>query len=61
VLRSWRETADTLGRTVRVEGPGQVLDGVAVDVDDLGALLVRTADGVLERVVAGEVTLRGLA
>jgi len=43
-----------------VEGQGRALDGIAVDVDDLGALLVRTADGAVERVVAGEVTLRGL-
>ena len=60
VVRSWREMADTLGRPVRVEGQGRALDGIAVDVDDLGALLVRTADGAVERVVAGEVTLRGL-
>jgi len=58
VLRSWRETADTLGRAVLVEGQGRVLRGIAEDVDDLGALLVRTPGGVLERVVAGDVTLR---
>ena len=51
--------ADTLGQPVRVEGQGRTVDGIAVDVDELGALLVRTADGALERVVAGEVTLRG--
>ena len=59
VVRSWREMADTLGQPVRVEGHGRTVDGIAVDVDELGALLVRTADGALERVVAGEVTLRG--
>jgi BirA family biotin operon repressor/biotin-[acetyl-CoA-carboxylase] ligase len=60
VLRAWREMADTLGRAVRVEGQGRALAGIAEDVDDLGALLVRTPDGVLERVVAGEVTLRSV-
>jgi len=59
-LRKWREMADTLGRTVRVDGAADSFEGLAVDVDDAGALLVRLADGRVERVVAGEVTLRGL-
>ena len=47
----WRELADTLGRAVSVDG----IHGVAVDVDDDGALLVEDEHRVRRRVVAGDV------
>ena len=50
VRERWRTLADTLGRTVTVDG----VTGVAVDVDEDGALLLET-DGRRQRVVAGEV------
>lgn len=57
-LRRWREIADTLGRVVRVETPAGAIEGVAVDIDETGALLVARRGGPVERVVAGEITLR---
>jgi BirA family biotin operon repressor/biotin-[acetyl-CoA-carboxylase] ligase len=45
ILPAWREHAATLGRDVRVETPGGVVEGEAVDVRTPGALVVRTADG----------------
>jgi BirA family biotin operon repressor/biotin-[acetyl-CoA-carboxylase] ligase len=47
----WRALADTLGRTVTVDG----VSGVAVDVDSDGALVVADADGRRRRVLAGDV------
>ena len=59
VRAAWREMSDTLGRQVRVRVGTADLVGLAEDVDETGALLVRTASG-LERVVAGDVEmLRG--
>jgi BirA family biotin operon repressor/biotin-[acetyl-CoA-carboxylase] ligase len=43
VLARWRELSDTLGRRVRVEMSGKVVEGVAQDIGDDGALIV---DGV---------------
>jgi BirA family biotin operon repressor/biotin-[acetyl-CoA-carboxylase] ligase len=43
VLAQYRRLCSTLGRRVRVETPGGVLEGVAEDVDDAGRLVV---DGV---------------
>jgi BirA family biotin operon repressor/biotin-[acetyl-CoA-carboxylase] ligase len=45
VLPAWRDYAVTLGRTVRVETPGGVVEGEAVDVAFPGALVVRTDEG----------------
>ncbi len=49
---AWRERAFTLGRPVVMPGG---TTGVAVDIAEDGALLVRTTAGPLERVVSGEV------
>lgn len=55
ILARWRELSDTIGRKVRVELPGGVLEGLAQDIDEHGALLV---DGL--PVSAGDVIhLRG--
>ncbi|MCA9571925.1 MAG: biotin--[acetyl-CoA-carboxylase] ligase [Myxococcales bacterium] len=51
VLQRWRHGSATLGRVVRV---GERV-GVAEDVAEDGALLLRTGEGTLERVVAGDV------
>lgn len=56
---AWRDALATLGREVTAGTPEETIRGVAEDVDDDGALLVRTADGALRRVLAGDVTLRG--
>jgi BirA family biotin operon repressor/biotin-[acetyl-CoA-carboxylase] ligase len=55
---AWRERLVTLGQSVQVTAPDRVVEGVAEDVDDEGALLVRTADGALVIIEAGDVTLR---
>ena len=54
----WRERLITLGQPVHASWPGGEADGVAEDVDDAGALIVRTASGATVTVEAGDVTLR---
>lgn len=51
VLARWRELSDTLGRRVRVDLPGKVIDGMAQDIGPAGELIV---DG--EPVASGSVT-----
>jgi BirA family transcriptional regulator, biotin operon repressor / biotin---[acetyl-CoA-carboxylase] ligase len=51
VLARWRELSDTLGRRVRVELPGSVIEGTAEDIGPAGELIV---DG--EPVAVGSVT-----
>jgi len=57
LLDEWRANSVTLGNMVDVFAPGRRLAGRAVDIDDDGALLVATADG-LEKVLAGDVSIR---
>jgi BirA family biotin operon repressor/biotin-[acetyl-CoA-carboxylase] ligase len=52
VRERWRALADTLGRSVSIEG----VTGRAVDVDASGALVVDDAEGRRRRVYAGDVT-----
>ncbi|WP_144903485.1 biotin--[acetyl-CoA-carboxylase] ligase [Halobellus captivus] len=54
ILDAWREHAATLGRRVRVETPGGVIEGDAVDVQFPGSLVVRTDDGEERVVHAGD-------
>ena len=55
VLDAWRRRAgSTLGRRVEWDGETGVLSGVAVAVDDTGALLVRSDAGE-RRLISGEV------
>lgn len=56
LLDSWRRrAAATLGREVTWMVAGRQLRGVAENIDDRGALLVRTPAGI-ERIISGEVT-----
>jgi BirA family transcriptional regulator, biotin operon repressor / biotin---[acetyl-CoA-carboxylase] ligase len=52
----WRQLSSTLGRRVRVELEPGLVEGDAVDLAEDGALIVRTPDEVLTRVMAGDVT-----
>ena len=53
VIDEWRERAVTLGRKVRVETPAGVVEGMAVDIDGGGRLVVETPKGRVE-VSAGD-------
>lgn len=56
VLDAWRRRSITLGRRVVVAGAVEA-EGLAEDVAEDGALLLRTDSGLI-RVIAGDVTLR---
>jgi len=55
VRQRWKELSSTLGQDVLVRTDRSELRGVAEDIDPSGALMVRTAEGSLERVLAGDV------
>ena len=54
LLDAWRGLSSTLNREVRITAPGEVIEGRAVDIDDHGALMVKTGGGALRHVFAGD-------
>lgn len=54
VREAWKELSSTLGSDVLVKTERREFTGIAEDIDESGALLIRTVNG-LERVVAGDV------
>ncbi len=51
----WRARLETLGQPVRVRTAQGIVAGVAEDVSDSGALLLRRENGRLEEILAGDV------
>lgn len=60
MLRQYRRDCVTLGREVSILRGEDVTHGQAIDVDEEGALIVRYADGTVEAVNSGEVSVRGM-
>jgi BirA family biotin operon repressor/biotin-[acetyl-CoA-carboxylase] ligase len=58
LLQEWKSLAAFLGKQVEVTSFDEVIVGEAWDVNDDGALIIRLENGVLKRVVAGDVILR---
>ena len=54
VIAEWKTFSVTLGRDVRIETARETIAGRALDVDENGALRVRTADGSQHTVVHGD-------
>jgi BirA family biotin operon repressor/biotin-[acetyl-CoA-carboxylase] ligase len=62
LIEAWRSKLVTLGQRITAnltsDSQAAPIAGVAIGVDDFGALLVQTDDGKMHRLVAGEITLR---
>jgi len=53
-LEEWKKLSATLNRNVRITTPGEEIEGKATDIDAHGALIVKTHDGSLRSVFAGD-------
>ncbi len=58
LLQEWKNLAIFLGRRVEVKSFDEVLVGKALDIDEDGGLIIRLENGVLRKVIAGDVTLQ---
>jgi BirA family biotin operon repressor/biotin-[acetyl-CoA-carboxylase] ligase len=54
---AWRARLMNLGRFIRVQSGAEILEGFSEAVDVDGALILRTADGRVHRLLSGDVTL----
>lgn len=50
-----------MGQQVKVIAPGETYSGLAVDIDADGLLIVKKDDGTVEKVIAGDVSIRPAA
>jgi biotin-(acetyl-CoA carboxylase) ligase len=57
---AWAARLINLQQRIRVNVNGQIVEGYAEGVDDDGALLLRSADDRLQRLLSGDVTLHDL-
>ena len=57
VFGQWRSSLVNLGKRVNVSGSDATFEGVALDVEPSGGLVVQTDDGQRKVVHAGDVTL----
>ena len=53
----WKNKLGMLGKHVRVQSLGNILEGVAESVAEDGSLILRCADGELKRITIGDVSL----
>jgi BirA family biotin operon repressor/biotin-[acetyl-CoA-carboxylase] ligase len=54
ILNIWKDKSDTLGRRVRILTQQEDIEGTAEDVDDSGALILRTDDNEIKKIIAGD-------
>lgn len=54
IIDEWKMHSDTLGKPVRVKTSTEIVQGVAVDVDPSGFLLLRTKGGETKKVYSGD-------
>jgi BirA family biotin operon repressor/biotin-[acetyl-CoA-carboxylase] ligase len=58
ILNEWKKYANFLGHKIEVTCLEERASGVALDVDNDGALILRLEDGVVARLFAGDISLR---
>ncbi|MCC7571898.1 MAG: biotin--[acetyl-CoA-carboxylase] ligase [Candidatus Methanofastidiosum sp.] len=57
IIRRWKDNSDTLGKNVRIIGINETYEGIAKDIDENGALILRS-DNKEIKVYSGDVSLR---
>lgn len=60
IVFAWKSRLNTIGQQVTITGNQMSIVGQAVDIDTDGALLIEKADGSIQSVLAGDVSLRPL-
>ena len=54
IIREWKSLSLTLDQRVAIRTINKTFEGVAIDIDNHGALIIRKDNGRIERVIAGD-------
>jgi len=57
IIERWRFNSDTLGKKVKIIGMNETFEGLAKDIDENGALILKTGEKEI-KVYSGDVSLR---
>ena len=56
-MEEWKKRSATLEKRVRITDTNGITEGIAIDLDEDGALLIRKDNGVVVKKTAGDVFL----
>ncbi len=54
LISLWKKQTSTIGSQVRIETFGDVFEGLAVDVDETGALIIQDKAGEIKKIIYGD-------
>ncbi|NOX34402.1 MAG: biotin--[acetyl-CoA-carboxylase] ligase [Deltaproteobacteria bacterium] len=54
IIDLWKEQTSTIGSRVRIETLNDVYEGLAVDVDETGALIIKDKQGCTKKIIYGD-------
>lgn len=54
IIRLWKEQTSTIGSRVRIETFGEISEGMALDVDESGALIIKEDTGSTKKIIYGD-------
>jgi BirA family biotin operon repressor/biotin-[acetyl-CoA-carboxylase] ligase len=54
IISQWKELSETLGKQVRISTQKETMEGIALDIDDTGALIVDTNESGIRKFLAGD-------
>lgn len=55
VRNEWKRQSITLGKQVFAQTPRGNLSGIAIDIDEMGALIIQNEDGVLQKIYSADI------
>ncbi|HHX24836.1 MAG: biotin--[acetyl-CoA-carboxylase] ligase [Tepidanaerobacteraceae bacterium] len=58
IIDKWRSLCLNLDKSIRITGKDGIIEGIAMDIDESGALLVKTKNDETVRILSGDVSLR---
>jgi BirA family transcriptional regulator, biotin operon repressor / biotin---[acetyl-CoA-carboxylase] ligase len=54
IISHWKQYSGTLNRPVKIVTNTELIEGIATDVDETGALVLKVSDGTVKRVIYGD-------
>ena len=54
IIAEWKTYSSTIGQQVKIVTVNETQEGIAVDVDDDGALVLERSDGTLKKIIYGD-------